>query len=138
MKTSSYIYIITNYKNTTLYTGVTSNLVKRIWEHKNEIVEGFSKKYKLHKLVYYEVIDNIETAINREKYIKGKSRQYKINLIESINKEWKDLYDDITSSNYGTFHTYNVVPPYFHNGVMHILAEEKPEVVWKLKTKDNE
>jgi putative endonuclease len=95
MKTSSYIYIITNYKNTTLYTGVTSNLVKRIWEHKNEIVEGFSKKYKLHKLVYYEVIDNIETAINREKYIKGKSRQYKINLIESINKEWKDLYDDI-------------------------------------------
>ena len=95
MKTSSYIYIITNYKNTTLYTGVTSNLVKRIWEHKNEIVEGFSKKYKLHKLVYYEVIDNIETAINREKYIKGKSRQYKINLIESINKEWKELYDDI-------------------------------------------
>ena len=95
MKTSSCIYIITNYKNTTLYTGVTSNLVKRIWEHKNEIVEGFSKKYKLHKLVYYEVIDNIETAINREKYIKGKSRQYKINLIESINKEWKDLYDDI-------------------------------------------
>ena len=95
MKTSSYIYIITNYKNTTLYTGVTSNLVKRIWEHKNEIVEGFSKKYKLHKLVYYEVIDNIETAINREKYIKGKSRRYKINLIESINKEWKDLYDDI-------------------------------------------
>ena len=95
MKTSSYIYIITNYKNTTLYTGVTSNLVKRIWEHKNEIVEGFSKKYKLHKLVYYEVIDNIETAINKEKYIKGKSRQYKINLIESINKEWKDLYDDI-------------------------------------------
>lgn len=95
MKTSSYVYIITNYKNTTLYTGVTSNLVKRIWEHKNEVVEGFSKKYKLHKLVYYEVIDNIETAINREKYIKGKSRQYKINLIESINKEWKDLYDDI-------------------------------------------
>ena len=56
---------------------------------------------------------------------------------EIINKS-QDLYDDITSSNDGTFHTYNVVPPYFHNGVMHILAEEKPEVVWKLKTKDNE
>ena len=95
MKTPSYIYIITNYKNTTLYTGVTSNLVKRIWEHKNEVIEGFSKKYKLHKLVYYEVIDNIETAINREKYIKGKSKQYKINLIESINKEWNDLYEKI-------------------------------------------
>ena len=95
MEKHGYVYIITNYNNTTLYTGVTSNLVKRIWEHKNEVAEGFSRKYKLHKLVYYEVADSIETALNREKYIKGKSRKFKLKLIESINKDWKDLYDTI-------------------------------------------
>ena len=90
-----YVYIITNHNNTTLYTGVTSNLIKRIWEHKNEVIEGFSKRYKLHKLVYYEITNSIETALNREKYIKGKSRKYKLQLIESINKDWIDLYDTI-------------------------------------------
>ena len=95
MERWGYVYIITNYSNTTLYTGVTSNLVKRIWEHRNEVVEGFSKKYKLHKLVYYEITDSIETALNREKYIKGKSRKYKLQLIENINKNWNDLYDTI-------------------------------------------
>lgn len=95
MEKQGYVYIITNFNNTTLYTGVTSNLLKRIWEHKNEVAEGFSKKYKLHKLVYYEVTDSIETALNREKYIKGKSREFKLKLIESINKDWKDLYDTI-------------------------------------------
>ena len=95
MEKQGYVYIITNYNNTTLYTRVTSNLVKRIWEHKNEVAEGFSRKYKLHKLVYYEVADSIETALNREKYIKGKSRKFKLKLIESINKDWKDLYDTI-------------------------------------------
>lgn len=95
MEKHGYVYIITNFNNTTLYTGVTSNLLKRIWEHKNEVAEGFSKKYKLHKLVYYEVTDSIETALNREKYIKGKSREFKLKLIESINKDWKDLYDTI-------------------------------------------
>ncbi len=95
MERRGYVYIITNYSNTTLYTGVTSNLVKRIWEHRNEVVEGFSKKYKLHKLVYYEITDSIETALNREKYIKGKSRKYKLQLIENINKNWNDLYDTI-------------------------------------------
>ena len=95
MEKQGYIYIITNYNNTTLYTGVTSNLIKRIWEHKNQVVEGFSKRYKLHKLVYYEIMDNIETAISREKYIKGKSRQFKIRLIENMNKDWNDLYDGI-------------------------------------------
>ena len=95
MQKRGYVYIITNYSNTTLYTGVTSNLVKRIWEHRNEVVEGFSKKYKLHKLVYYEITDSIETALNREKYIKGKSRKYKLQLIENINKNWNDLYDTI-------------------------------------------
>lgn len=95
MKKQGYTYILTNYNNTTLYVGVTSDLVKRIWEHKNQVADGFSKKYKLHKLVYYEVSDSIEVAINREKYIKGKSRQYKIGLIEKNNKEWNDLYDEI-------------------------------------------
>ena len=95
MGKQGYVYILTNYNNTTLYTGVTSNLVKRIWEHKNQVADGFSKKYKLHKLVYYEISDSIEVAINREKYIKGKTRQYKVNLIEKNNKEWKDLYDEI-------------------------------------------
>ena len=95
MEKQGYVYIITNYNNTTLYNRVTSNLVKRIWEHKNEVAEGFSRKYKLHKLVYYEVADSIETALNREKYIKGKSRKFKLKLIESINKDWKDLYDTI-------------------------------------------
>ena len=95
MEKQGYIYIITNYNNTTLYTGVTSNLIKRIWEHKNEVVESFSKRYKLHKLVYYEIMDNIEMAISREKYIKGKSRQFKIRLIENMNKDWNDLYDGI-------------------------------------------
>ena len=90
-----YIYIITNKNNTTLYIGVTSNLIKRIWEHKNNIVEGFSKKYKLNKLVYYEIAENIETAIAREKQLKGKKRQFKNELIESMNKNWGDLYESI-------------------------------------------
>lgn len=90
-----FTYIITNANNTALYIGVTSNLPKRIWEHKNKFVEGFSKKYNLTKLVYYEVADNIEIAIEREKYLKGKTRLYKIKLIDNFNKEWKDLYDDI-------------------------------------------
>ena len=90
-----YIYILTNKVNSVLYVGVTSDLPKRIWEHKNEVVEGFSKKYKLHKLVYYETIDSIESAIEREKYIKGKSRKFKENLINTFNPEWTDLYESI-------------------------------------------
>ena len=90
-----YLYILTNKVNTVLYIGVTSNLTKRIWEHKNEVVEGFSKKYKLHKLVYYEIIDNIESAIKREKYLKGKCRNYKEDLINKFNPEWVDLYENI-------------------------------------------
>ncbi len=91
-----YVYIITNKNNTTLYIGVTSNLVKRIWEHKNKVVDGFSKRYNLNKLVYYEVIDDIETALNREKFLKGKNRQYKLDMINALNKDWTDLYDSIT------------------------------------------
>lgn len=82
-------------RNGTLYVGVTSNLVKRVWEHKNKFVVGFTKKYGIDKLGYYEVYDNIETAIEREKKLKGASRQKKLELIEINNPEWSDLYYDI-------------------------------------------
>lgn len=95
MEKQSFIYIITNPANTTLYTGVTSNLVKRIYEHKNKIIEGFSSRYNLTKLVYYEVFDNIEYAIEREKQIKNYKRYKKINLINETNPEWIDLYTEI-------------------------------------------
>ena len=91
----SYIYILFNKRNGTLYTGVTSDLVKRIYEHKNKLVDGFTKKYNVDKLGYYEVFEDIEEAIKREKQIKGGSRGDKIKLIESINSEWKDLYDTV-------------------------------------------
>ncbi len=91
----SYIYILFNKRNGTLYTGVSANLVKRVYEHKQKIVEGFTKKYSIDKFGYYEIFDNIENAITREKQIKAGSRKNKIKLIETINPEWKDLYYDI-------------------------------------------
>ena len=94
-KKKGYVYIITNTANTVLYIGVTSNLPKRIFEHKSKLIDGFSKKYNLNKLVYFEVSDSITSAIAREKYIKGKVRQYKIDLIQSQNPKWKDLYESI-------------------------------------------
>ena len=75
----------------TLYVGVTNDLNRRIFEHKNKLIEGFTKKYNLTKLVYYETCNNIEDAIHREKQLKNWHRQWKINLIETVNKEWKDL-----------------------------------------------
>ena len=90
-----YVYILFSKKNGTLYTGVTSDLVKRVWEHKNKVVEGFTKKYSVDKLGYYEISDSIESAIHREKQIKAGSRQNKIKLIESINPNWDDLYYSI-------------------------------------------
>ena len=89
------IYILTNESHKTLYTGVTSNLVQRIYQHKNKIIEGFTAKYNCHKLVYFEVFEDMENAILREKQIKGGSRQKKIDLIENLNPDWRDLYDDI-------------------------------------------
>ena len=94
MEKRGYVYILTNKNNTTLYTGVTSNLPKRIYEHKNKIVDGFSKKYNLDKLVYYEIFEEIIEAISREKQIKAGSRKKKIELINSQNPEWKDLSED--------------------------------------------
>jgi len=95
MEQQSYIYIMTNRNNTVLYTGVTSDLVKRIYEHKGKFVKSFTKKYHINKLVYYEVFEDIENAILREKQIKGGSRAKKIQLVESINKQWKDLYPNL-------------------------------------------
>jgi len=90
-----YIYIMTNKRNTVLYTGVTNDLKRRVYEHKEKLVEGFTKKYNITKLVYYEVFHSIENTILREKQIKGGSRQKKIDLINSMNKEWRDLYEGI-------------------------------------------
>ncbi|GAB4177145.1 MAG: GIY-YIG nuclease family protein [Calditrichia bacterium] len=91
----SFVYILTNKPNGTLYIGVTSNLQRRIYEHKFKIIKGFTSKYKLSKLVYYEIFEDIEEAINREKYLKGKKREFKIKLIESVNPSWEDLSDKI-------------------------------------------
>jgi putative endonuclease len=86
------IYIITNKKYGTLYIGVTSNLVKRVYEHKNKLVDGFSKKYNLSKLVYYELFENMESAIIREKRLKKWNREWKLELIDNFNPNWEDLY----------------------------------------------
>ena len=91
MGKGGYVYIITNDRKTVLYTGVTSNLARRIYEHKTHQIPGFAKKYTAHRLVYYEVHDGIKSAIAREKYIKGKTRAKKIVLIENQNKNWIDL-----------------------------------------------
>ncbi|MCK4797291.1 MAG: GIY-YIG nuclease family protein [Spirochaetes bacterium] len=90
-----YIYIMTNKYNKVLYTGVTNNLTKRIYEHKEKLVKGFTKKYNIKKLVYFEEYNDIINAIEREKQIKSWSRNKKINLINKLNPEWKDLYNDL-------------------------------------------
>ena len=89
------VYIMTNQKNRTLYVGVTSSLLKRVYEHKEEIIQGFSKKYGCKFLVFYELHGDMESAINREKQIKAGSRKKKLELIEAMNSEWKDLYENI-------------------------------------------
>ena len=89
------VYIITNHKNGTLYIGVTSDLIKRILQHKNKVVDGFSKQNNLICLVYYEMHDNMESAITREKQMKKWKREWKIRLITEMNPNWHDLYDCI-------------------------------------------
>lgn len=89
------VYILASKRNGTLYTGVTSDLVKRVWQHKNDVADGFTRKYSVHMLVYYELADEMTTAIAREKQIKGGSRARKLAMIESMNPDWRDLYDDI-------------------------------------------
>ena len=90
-----YVYIMTNAYNTVLYTGVTNNLRARVYQHKEKLVEGFTKKYNITKLVYYEITDDVSAAILREKQIKGGSRQKKIDLLVRMNPEWRDLFEEI-------------------------------------------
>ena len=89
------VYMLASKHNGTLYIGVTSNLPTRIWQHKNDHVEGFTKKYQVHNLVYFEVHEEMQAAIQREKQLKKWRRQWKIELIEKNNPDWKDLYNDI-------------------------------------------
>jgi len=90
-----YVYILASKKHGTLYIGVTNDLIKRVHEHKNDLVEGFTKKYGVHQLVYFEQTGSIESAITREKQLKKWRRQWKIELIEEKNPGWKDLYLDL-------------------------------------------
>ena len=90
-----YVYILASKKNGTLYIGVTSNLIKRVYEHKNDLAEGFTKKYQVHNLVYFDIVDDIESAIKREKQLKRWNRQWKKDLIENENPNWDDLYPSI-------------------------------------------
>ncbi len=91
----SYVYILASKRNGTLYIGVTSDLVQRIWEHKNDWVDGFTKRYGVHKFVWYEEYEDIEDAIQREKNIKRWRREWKLDLIEQMNPSWRDLYEDL-------------------------------------------
>lgn len=91
MSKSYAVYILTNYNKTTFYIGVTSNLPKRIWEHKNKLVEGFTQRYNVDSLVYYEITESVESAIAREKQLKNWHRDWKLNLIKEMNPEMQDL-----------------------------------------------
>jgi putative endonuclease len=89
------VYILASRRNGTLYTGVTSDLIKRVHEHKHDLADGFTRKYSIHTLVYFELHGDMLTAISREKQIKKWNRAWKIELIESTNPQWRDLYDEI-------------------------------------------
>jgi len=89
------VYILASRRNGTLYVGVTSDPVKRIWEHKNDVVDGFAKKYEIHLLVYYELTPDVNSAIKREKQLKKWRRQWKLELIEKMNPNWNDLYQSL-------------------------------------------
>ncbi len=96
MEKHFYVYIMTNTWNSVLYVGVTNDLLRRVWEHRNSVIEGFTKRYHVSRLVYYETCDVATTAIVREKQIKAGSRQDKIRLIESVNRDWHDIYNELT------------------------------------------
>jgi putative endonuclease len=89
------VYLLANKRNGTLYVGVTSNLVQRVWQHKNDLAEGFTRRYRIHMLVWYEQCESMQAAIAREKAIKEWKRVWKIRLIEMSNPHWRDLYEDI-------------------------------------------
>ncbi|WP_434732104.1 GIY-YIG nuclease family protein [Wolbachia endosymbiont of Zygogramma bicolorata] len=90
-----YVYILASKNNRTLYTGITSNLIKRIWEHKSKVISGFTTKYNVHKLVHFEEFQDINSALNRERLLKSWKRKWKTDLIEKENPNWVDLYDNI-------------------------------------------
>jgi len=90
-----FVYILSSKRNGTLYVGVTNDLIRRIYEHKNDVNEGFTKEYRVHTLVYYEIYDYIEDALNREKQLKWWKRKWKLELIEKSNPDWKDLYNEL-------------------------------------------
>lgn len=92
---SYFVYILTNKRNGTLYTGVTNDLIRRVYEHKTNSIEGFSKKYSTHTLIYYEEFSDINTALGREKQLKKWKRLWKLKLIESLNPNWDDFYEKI-------------------------------------------
>lgn len=94
---ASYVYILASQRHGTLYVGATTDLVKRIWEHKNKVVPGFTERYDVNQLVYYEVHQTIMEAARREKRFKNWCRQWKIEMIEKFNPTWRDLYDEICS-----------------------------------------
>lgn len=95
MSKQFYVYIVTNYSNTTFYIGITNNLIRRIWEHKNSFVDGFTSKYKINKLVHFELLQTSYEAIKREKQLKNWHREWKLNLIKGKNPEFKDLYEEL-------------------------------------------
>ena len=90
-----YVYIMASRRNGTLYIGVTNDLIRRVYEHKNNVVEGFTDQYRVHKLVYWEQLEDIESAIGREKQLKHWKRQWKLTLIEEYNAGWHDLYEQL-------------------------------------------
>lgn len=90
-----FVYILASKRNGTLYIGVTNNLIRRVYEHKNDLIEGFTKKYRVHYLVYYEMTRDVKSAIEREKRLKKWNRKWKLELIEKMNPQWKDLYDGL-------------------------------------------
>ncbi len=96
-----YVYILASRRNGTLYVGVTSDLIKRVWEHKNKVVEGFTCKYDVSRLVHFEQFRDPENAVRREKRLKKYKRKWKLDLIEKDNPEWKDLYESLVSGSPG-------------------------------------
>lgn len=127
-----YVYIITNKHNTVLYVGVTNNLVRWVYQHREKIVEGFSKKYNVTKLVHYEIAYDPQSAIEREKKIKAKRSQKKIELIEKMNPEWKDLWNNIASYRGHSFNQRGVVL----DGDSHVVAlratPQNDKIGWSL------
>ena len=95
MRRQYYVYMMTNPRNTVIYTGVTDNLKRRLFEHREKLMDGFTRRYRITRLVYYEVFEDVENAIRREKQVKGGSRRKKVLLIDSMNPEWRDLYEEL-------------------------------------------